>query len=204
MKGTCLNNSEIYNTSNKELVSRLITGNKRFVEGKPKEKDYVGDLKKWSSGQKPYAAILSCSDSRVPLEIIFDETIGNLFVVRVAGSIIDNITLGSIEFAVSQLGVELFVILGHTDCGAIKASLSSEKVDGYLNDVAKCILPAYHNKCYHLNDKKEEYLAAKDNVKYQISSCLEKSEIIKKSFDEKKLTILSGIYNVDTGIVDFF
>lgn len=188
----------------KLLLQKLIDGNKRFVEGKLNEKDYVNDVKKWSSGQKPYAAILSCSDSRIPLEIIFDETIGNLFVIRVAGSIIDNITLGSIEFAVSSLGVKLLVVLGHTDCGAIKASLSSGKIEGYLNDVANCIRPAYHNKGYHLNDKKEEYLAAKDNVKYQISSCLEKSVIVKKNYENNNLVILSGIYNIETGIVDFF
>src|SRR5512135_449398 len=110
-----------------ESLQKLMDGNKRYVEGTPINKD-LGDTKRKEilKGQHPFATVITCSDSRVPPEHIFDQGLGDIFVVRVAGNVVDSIALGSIEYGTEHVQTPLLVLLGHSDCGAVKATLGAK------------------------------------------------------------------------------
>ena len=122
-------------------LQKLKEGNVRFVEGKSTHKDYQAQVQETSKGQYPFAIILSCMDSRSPSEIIFDVGIGDIFNVRIAGNIVDEDVLGSMEFACKVTGSKLILVMGHTNCGAIKGACDDVKL-GNLTDLLKKIMPA--------------------------------------------------------------
>lgn len=137
-----------------EALAKLVAGNTRFVEGKQAQKD-VGNTRRTelTKGQQPFAVILSCSDSRVPPEHIFDQGLGDIFVVRVAGNVADSIELGSVEYAAEHLGSPLILVLGHQMCGAVKATVAGGKPEGNIGSIVKKIEPAVKKAKAQVKDK---------------------------------------------------
>lgn len=187
-----------------EALQRLISGNKRFVENKLTSKAYLDEVKETSKGQHPYAVVLTCSDSRLPAEIIFDESIGKLFVVRVAGNVIDPVTLGSIEYAVEHLGTNYVLVLGHTACGAVNATYEGGHFTPSIQELAKLILPAVDLAKKHGGTKEEQIRSAiSENVLLQINNTKKQSHVVEEFLHEHKLKLEGAIYDVSTGKVEF-
>ncbi|MCM1530563.1 MAG: carbonic anhydrase [Alistipes sp.] len=185
-----------YRVTADEAKQRLIDGNIEYVYTNRYETDISSaHLKRFvKNGQQPYAIIITCSDSRVVPELIFSAGIGDLFVIRVAGNVIDSHQLGSIEYAAEHLGTGLIVVLGHDHCGAVDAAMNHEP-DGYIKFITDEIIKA-------IGDERDEVTACCLNVKH---SC----EIIERSLqiqiDEKEhgLKVLPAIYHLDSGEVEF-
>lgn len=188
------------NCSNKYLKT-LLDGNERFVSNNLSQKDYKKELKEVVKGQHPYAIIVSCSDSRVPPEILFDESIGKLFIIRVAGNVIDPVTLGSIEYAAEHLHAPLLMIMGHESCGAVNATIAGGETTPNIEKIIQRIEPsvekAKHFKEHtHLSD-----LSIEQNVKDQISYCLKDSPLLQELVHKNELTIVGSIFSISTGKV---
>ena len=133
-----INDSEIG-----QALEKLVEGNKRYFLLKQSHPNQgIERRKEVKNGQKPFAVIVGCSDSRIPPEIIFDQGLGDLFVIRVAGNIVDDVALGSIEYAASHLGSQLVVVLGHSKCGAVTATVQGGEVHGHIGSIVKAIAPA--------------------------------------------------------------
>jgi len=180
----------------------LMEGNKRFASEKsihPHQDS--AQRKKVSSGQKPFAVIVGCSDSRVPPEIIFDQGIGDLFIIRVAGNIVDDMALGSIEYAVEHLGTELVVVLGHSKCGAVTATAKGEEAPGHIESIAKIIKPAVEKAKGQKGDIIEN--AIRNNIEMVKNKILSSEPIITKMVREGRLKVIGAYYDIDTGIVEF-
>jgi len=157
-------------------------------------------------GQQPFATILSCSDSRVPLEVVFDRGIGDFFVIRVAGNVVGDNETGSIEFGVEQTGTPLLVILGHTKCGAVIAAVNQTPTTGSLTQLVGRILPAVEKAKQKYPGSTGEELVDKasiENVWESIEQLMVSSEIIRRFVGEHKLTVVGAIYDVETGKVEW-
>ena len=150
-------------------------------------------------GQHPFVAILSCSDSRVPSEIIFDQGLGDIFTIRNAGNVLDEHVIGSIEYAIEHLNVKLIVIIGHQECGAVDAAMKSNIETPAIESIKKSIKPAIE-KCKKENNLSYENVI-KTNVQMDINK-LKEDEIIKESF-KNGVKIVPAYYHIDTGKVDF-
>ncbi|MGH1394167.1 MAG: carbonic anhydrase [Trichormus sp.] len=180
-------------------LQKLLAGNQRFVEHKPQYPDqYQGRLQELASAQHPFATILSCADSRVPPEIIFDQGLGDIFDVRVAGNISTPETLGSIEYAVALLGTPLLMVLGHERCGAVTAAVHNESVPGDISSFIKAIKPAVTRVKNRPGNAVENAVVA--NVQYQIER-LKRSKVLTAQIKSGKLKIVGGRYDLDTGSV---
>src|SRR5262249_48762555 len=130
-------------------LSQLLNGDKRFIAGKSEEPHGAALIERrhvLAKDQKPFAVIVSCSDSRVPPELVFDVSLGDIFVVRTAGEVVGAVELGSIEYAIEHLGTHLIIVLGHQRCGAVSAAVSGARETGDIPDVLKAILPAVEGK----------------------------------------------------------
>jgi carbonic anhydrase len=190
-----------------ESLKRLMDGNQRYQNSAMKTCEVSNKARREevAKGQKPYAIIVSCSDSRVPPEIIFDASLGDIFVIRVAGNIVDGIALGSIEYAVEHLGSPLIMVLGHTRCGAVTATLESEgKAEGNIGEIIKTILPAVERAKGLKQDLDKPALlevAIDENIKLVAETLEKRSPIIKKLVSEGKVKIVKAKYNLDTGAV---
>ena len=175
-------------------LAKLKQGNETYL--KDKNNGDISLLKRqdtFQNGQHPYAIIISCSDSRVIPESIFNAGIGDLFVIRVAGNVMDDHQLGSVEYAAHHLGVKLIVVLGHNHCGAVDAAVNHDP-DGYIKFITDEIKKA-------VGDEKDEYKACCLNVKHSI-------EIIENSFEihqeeEHGLKVIGAVYHIENGKVDF-
>ena len=187
-----------------EALKRLREGNARYAASEAKEQDYSASRAAQVAVQYPIAAVLSCADSRVPPEIIFDQGIGDLFVIRDAGNVVSAYGLASLEFAVNDLGVPLIVVLGHSGCGAVATALSASRarreLPGHLPELLKAIEPAIitaHGR--HPGD----FLAAsiEENVKLGMKRLKSKSEIIGAAIGTGKVGIKGGVYDLATGTV---
>lgn len=185
-----------------EVWNSLMAGNRRFVAGKPQARDLVSLRQKLVSGQSPKAIILSCSDSRVGPELIFDQSLGDIFVVRTAGNVADAIALGSIEYAVEHLHSPLLVVLGHQKCGAVNAACSGEKMpSSNLDAIVEKIRPAVNQaKTYAKADDLVES-AIKENVHRTAMDLEANSEIIRDAVKSGKLTVIEAEYELDAGRV---
>ena len=192
------------NISANEALEKLKEGNKRFIEFKQKHPDE--DKKRRQEmlkGQHPFVVILSCSDSRVPPELIFDQGLGDIFEIRNAGNVLDEHVIGSIEYAVMHCGVKLIVIMGHQDCGAIAATLSGVSETKYIKSLEDSILPA-------VEDCKEKGLeinsdnVVKAHVMQDIEELLSQDTALVKYMKEHNVEILPAYYHLDTGVVDFY
>jgi carbonic anhydrase len=204
-----------------EALQKLVDGNNHYVENKLTIAAMSDSATRTSlaNSQKPYAIILSCSDSRVPPEIIFDKGLGEIFVVRVAGNIPDPIVFGSIEYAAEHLGSPLIMVLGHERCGAVKATVDSKgKSTGSQNidAIVKVISPNLKSAAKDCEACKGEKNCAETkkaaftecvinaNVKTVAANLTKKSKILKHLVDEKKLKIVAAKYDLDDGTVTLF
>jgi carbonic anhydrase len=182
-----------------QALQRLMDGNKRFIQGKRENPHQnMSRLTEVAKGQKPFASILGCADSRVPSEIIFDEGFGDLFVCRVAGNIATREEIGSLEFGTLVLGSKVIMVLGHERCGAVDATIKGAQVPGQIASLIDAIKPAVEKSANQPGDKLEN--AIKSNVLYQIEK-LKASPVISQLIKEEKLKVVGGYYDLDTGAV---
>lgn len=182
----------------------LVEGNKRFINNLKTDHDHLEMINETREGQYPFAVILSCMDSRTSSELIFDQGLGDLFSIRVAGNIVNNDILASIEYAVKYIGSKVLMVLGHTECGAINsAKLGVE--DGHITDLLKRIYPSIskamlqEDKTHLFNDN-----VAYANVENSLEEILTRSKIVKELFTKGEIGIVGGVYNIVDGQVDFF
>jgi carbonic anhydrase len=182
-----------------QAIKKMMAGNKRFVTQKRKSPNQTGlRLKEVAKGQKPYAAILGCADSRVPGEIVFDQGLGDLFVVRVAGNIATPEEIGSLEFGTLVLGAKVIMVLAHSKCGAVDATIKGASVPGKIGSLLEAIKPAVEKTEGKGGDRLVN--ATKQNVLEQIAK-LKESEVISNLISEGKLKIVGGYYDLETGKV---
>ena len=178
-------------------LQELLAGNQRFASNQLTSVDHdLAILKAHTvEKQEPFAAVLSCADSRVPVELIFDQTIGHIFVTRVAGNIVTPEITGSLEYGVAVLGVKVLLVLGHTSCGAVKAAMKTDTVPGQISVLYRHIQPAVEKSGGNL-DK-----AIETNAKLQADLLRTSSTVIREAASSGKLKIASGVYDLATGKV---
>lgn len=185
---------------------QLKKGNARFVTGKREcIINLLKELKQLQTTQAPYAAILCCSDSRIPPELIFDETLGKLFIIRVAGNIATGITIGSIEYAVATLKVPLVVVLGHEDCGVFVAALQKvQNVPPFVRDLLnEASFPAMEAEQMSPDFATQLPLAIIKNVEFQMQELLEKSTTLKEAVDNNQTLFRGGVIHLADGSVEW-
>ena len=191
--------------SSDEALHRLMEGNDRYVKGIMKRHDFASERTALSSGQNPFAGILSCADSRVAPEYAFDTGRGDLFVVRVAGNFTNDDVVASFEYTVKFLGTPLLVVLGHEKCGAVDATIKTVKNDatlpGHLPILVEKIRPAVKAAEVQSGDLLEN--AIRQNVILNVKNLKEASPIISQYVEEKKARVVGGIYKLDDGRIDW-
>lgn len=186
-----------------EAIRILMEGNRRFYEGKPQVRIFEDDLKKqFSKGQRPFAAIITCSDSRVAPEIIFDCYLGDLFVVRIAGNVASEVVVGSMEYAVEHLAIPLICVLGHKACGAINSALRDIYAQGKISTIVRMIYPAIIRARRTATRRNIKDVAVCENVYYTMRSLLRKSAILREHVSSGSLWTVGMIYDVLTGKVE--
>jgi carbonic anhydrase len=178
-------------------MRELMAGNERFAAGKITS--FAEDLEilkeKTVSKQEPFAAVLSCADSRVPVEILFDQSIGEIFVGRVAGNIVTPEIMASMEYGVTVLGIKALLVLGHTNCGAISAAVAGKEVPGQISVLYQHLMPG-------IRDAHGDIAAAvRSNVAFQTRLLRESSTVIAKAVKEGAVKIAGGVYDLGTGKV---
>jgi len=177
-------------------LEELRAGNARFVAGEVLQpRRELERLRQLGEGQKPYAAILGCADSRVPVEIVFDEGFGDLFVVRVAGNVATAVEIASLEFAVAALGVQVILVLGHGNCGAVKAALAGKAVPGQISTLFQHIAPGIDRA----NPDVAAAIAA--NVRFQARKLRDSSPVIGAALRDGTLTLAGGVFDLASGRV---
>jgi carbonic anhydrase len=184
-------------------LKKLMGGNRRFVEGKslrPRQDSMA--LHSTENGQKPFAVIVGCSDSRVPNEIIFDQGVGDLFIVRTAGQVMAEASYGSIEFAHLALGSKLIVVLGHKKCGAVDAAIQKpDNPPGHIVTLINAIKPAAEKSKYMAGDRLDN--AIKQNVVEQVNELRELESVLSKRYKSGEILIVGAVYDLATGKVEF-
>lgn len=192
-----------------EVVADLKAGNERFVAQRGTTYDYSAQVKQTAKGQYPKAVVLSCIDSRVPPEIVFDQGIGDIFVGRVAGNFENTDLLGSMEFATAIAGAKAIVVLGHSHCGAIKGAADDAKL-GNLTEVLAHIKPAVDAAKGKVpqgpyNSKNEAFVeaVAEENVRMTVKHITERSPVLAERVAKGELVIVGGVYNLDTGAIEW-
>ncbi len=186
-----------------EAISKLKEGNGRYVGGNMQHPGQTTERRaELAKSQYPFATIVSCSDSRVPPEIVFDQGLGDLFVVRVAGNVIDDHALGSIEYGADHLGVRLIVVLGHQNCGAVKAAretiAAKSKAPGHIQSLVTAIRPAVEATA-----KGDLEATIKANVNDVVRTLRSSTPILKAKVDSGEVKVIGGYYSLDTGSVSF-
>jgi len=188
----------------------LKEGNQRFVNNKAVNRDLLEQVNDTSSGQYPFATILHCIDSRVSAELIFDQGIGDVFSVRIAGNFINEDILGSMEFASKLAGTKIIVVLGHTACGAVKGACDDAKL-GNLTSMLSKIKPAVDGvpapeDSNLRNSKNIDFVnnVAKKNVELSIERIMNESEVLADMKNNGEINIIGGMYDIQTGAVNFY
>jgi len=186
-----------------EAISRLKEGNGRYTNGNLQHPGQTAERRtELAKTQHPFAAIVSCSDSRVPPEIVFDQGLGDLFVVRVAGNVINDEGLGSVEYTVDHLGTRLILVLGHQSCGAVKAAretiAAKGKAPGHIESLVTAIKPAVEATA-----KDDLETTVKANVKNVVQALRSSTPILKAKVDSGEIQVIGGYYSLDTGAVTF-
>ena len=187
----------------KQVWQRLMEGNMRFVKGLFQGRNLLDLRRTLAKGQQPEAAVLSCSDSRVPAEIIFDQSLGDLFVVRTAGLVLDPTSIGSLEYAVAHLHVPLLVIKGHEGCGAVTAAVEHpEATEGNIGSIISQIAPAVVQARQDGNNSQDLVEAATDiHLKYLEETLFQVSPIIREAIDAGRLEVVVAKYFLHAGQV---
>ena len=191
-----------------QALAELKAGNARFVAGRPLKRNPSADVKATASGQYPFAVVLSCIDSRQPVEIVLDQGIGDIFSARVAGNVLNDDVLGSLEFACKVSGAKLIVVIGHNNCGAIKGAVDDVQLGNLTGLLAK-IKPAIDavpadvqprtSRNYKFVDEVSEA-----NVRLVIQQIRERSPILREMLDKGQIELVGGMYALSTGEVHFF
>jgi carbonic anhydrase len=200
--------------SGRQALQRLREGNERFVSGARKSDTLASHLRrsKLLEGQEPFGIILGCSDSRVPAELVFDQGLGDLFVIRVAGNIVASSQVGSVEFAAERFGTPLVVVLGHSRCGAVQATLEeltrpTQNQSRGLRSIVDRVRPAVEGLlATGLRSDPEALLreAVRTNVRISANQLRHGSEILERRIQRDGLLIVGAEYSLETGVVDFF
>lgn len=186
-----------------EALQKLMDGNARFVSGNVTHPDQSADRRtELVAGQHPFAIVVGCSDSRVPPEIVFDQGLGDIFVVRTAGQVIDNVSLGSIEYGVEHLGVPLIVVLGHDSCGAVEATVEGGKPAGHMDSLVNFILPAVEEARASGNESEILDSAIDNNVRNIVDLLNTSEPILSEKIAKGELTIVGARYHLDDGSVE--
>ena len=194
-------------TSPDEALARLKEGNERFVGGKTLERNLMDQVKATASGQYPFAVVVGCVDSRVPPELVFDQGIGDIFSARIAGNFVNTDIIGSLEFTTRLAGAKLIVVLGHTECGAVKGACDNAQL-GNLTATLSNLMPAV----YSVTDVKDErnsknaafvQKVADANVKLNVAAITDRSGVIRELVDQGQLKVVGAMHDVGTGRVTF-
>lgn len=182
---------------------RLLDGNKRYVEAKMTNPNQTAQRRvELAKGQHPFAVVVACSDSRVPPEILFDQGLGDLFVIRLAGNVVDDAALGSIEYAVEHLGVNYVMVLGHERCGAVEATVKGGEVPGHIGVLAKAIQPALDKAKGQSGDLVDNTVRA--NATMAVERLKTSEPILAELVKKGELTIVGARYDLDDGSVVVF
>ncbi|MEO1956494.1 MAG: carbonic anhydrase [Methylophilaceae bacterium] len=192
-----------------EALEILVEGNERFTNEIETHKDFKSLINLTKNQQHPFVSVLSCSDSRAPVELLFDQALGDVFSVRLAGNIASDEGIGSLEFGSKYLGAKLIVVMGHTSCGGIKAACDDFK-DGHIGEIVNMIKPSIR---YEKTVKGADERTSKNadfvqkvcdlNVKHQIESILRSSNILEDMTQAKEIGIIGAVYDLSTGKVRF-
>ncbi len=185
----------------KESLKKLLEGNKRFAGGNAIQPNQTSKRRtSLQETQNPFAVIMTCADSRVSPEIIFDQGLGDLFVTRVAGNVASDFALGTIEYAAIQLNVPLVLVVGHSACAAVQGAMNISGISGQFISVAKAIKPAIDRLDIHLRNDLETVI--KENAKMVAEQISSSGPLIADLVSSGKLTVLSAFYNFSTGLVE--
>lgn len=198
----------------REALKRLQEGNRRFVANERSSETVLGQSRRaeLAGGQEPFAIILGCSDSRVPAEIVFDQGLGDLFVIRVAGNIVAPSQIGSVEFAAARFGTRLVVVLGHSQCGAITATIDelrqpSERQSPNLRSIVDRVRPSIEGlmETELRNDPPALiHAGVRANVRASVDHLRHGSALLEQLIQEDDLMIVGAEYSLETGVVEFF
>ena len=191
----------------RQALDILIEGNHRFVNNRSALREYSNIVDMTKLEPHPFASFLSCSDSRAPVELLFDQALGDIFSVRLAGNIASDKAVGSLEFSSKYLGSKLIVVMGHSSCGAVKAACDDFR-EGHIGEIINLIKPSIrHEKTItHERNSKNEAFVEKIctlNVKYQIDQIVRMSDIIEDMLNSHSIGIVGGVYDLKTGMVNF-
>ena len=203
-----LKNMDRTNLSPKDALDLLVQGNQRFIENKQQDKNLSEMREALIDNQQPFAAILGCSDSRVAPELIFDQTLGDLFSVRLAGNVACRKAIGSLEYSCKYLGSKIILVMGHSNCGAVKAACDNFE-EGNITEIIKLLQPAVSEETTtpdpDRNAKNSEFVSNVCflNVKKQIQNIINQSNILKDLLDKKQIGIIGAVYNFASGQVEF-
>jgi carbonic anhydrase len=189
-------------------LAELKAGNGRFVAGETAQRDHRADVKTTASGQYPFAVVLSCLDSREPIEIVLDQGIGDMFSARVAGNVLDDDILGSMEFGCKASGAKLIAVIGHSNCGAIKGApddVEMGKLSGLLSKIKPAISKVPTNVSPRTS-KNGEFVdkVSEANVRLVMQQIRERSPILRQMLDQHQIGLVGGMYDLSTGEVHFF
>lgn len=181
-----------------EALAELMAGNKRFISGQLTSFEHdLAILKQHTvDKQEPFAAVLSCADSRVPVELVFDQSIGHIFVTRVAGNVITPEIIGSLEYGAVVLGVKVILVMGHSGCGAVKATIQGKEVPGQISSLFPHIQPGVDRGGPNLE------AAAKANAQIQATLLREASTVIAQLTKDAKVKVVAGYYDLGSGAVE--
>jgi len=191
-----------------EILERFKVGNRRFLDGKPQYRDDLGDVKRTALGQTPHAIVLGCIDSRKPAEIIFDKGLGDIFNARVAGNFVNTDILGSIEFACKVSGSKLVLIMGHSDCGAVKAAVDDVRL-GNITPMLANLKPAVASVAEirgNATSEDESFVAevSRANVLLNREKILANSPIMAEMVENGEVRIVGCMYDLASGLVEFY
>ena len=191
-----------------QALEKLEAGNARFVAGKMEARNWPHQRAATATGQYPFAVVLSCIDSRVSSEIIFDQGFGDIFNARVAGNVLDDEVLGSLEFACKVAGAKLIAVVGHSHCGAVKGACSGAQL-GHLTGLLDKIQPSVTEVKQKLptvavTDGKFIEAVAEMNVQHVLQQIRQQSPVLRELIDSRQVDLIGGIYDLDSGKVQFF
>lgn len=190
------------NVTSDQAVQMLIEGNRRYTSGNLSHPHQSASRRaEVLGGQNPFAIVLSCADSRVPVEVLFDQGIGDLFVIRNAGNILDDVVLGSMEYAVEHLGTPLVVVLGHTFCGAVTAAVQGGEVPGHIGSIVEIIQPAVDEAKKANGDTVMNAILA--NVRLVVTALKNNEPILAEAVKHNHVQVVGCIYDLETGEAKF-
>ena len=197
------------NITPKQALDILIEGNERFINNVKRQHDMLSVRDELKDKQHPFASVLGCSDSRTTVELVFDQNLGDIFSVRLAGNIASTKAIGSLEFSTTYLGAKIIVVMGHSNCGAVKAACDHFK-GGNIGEIIDLIDPAV--KAEQTITRKEDRTSANDqfvekvcylNIRTQIQKILKESTIIEQQIKDKQVGLIGAVYSLATGHVNF-